>query len=117
MKGFVKSLTGVFLAGVTFFTLLTATGCSFNDTPSATFDDTTPNAGKYRLVSDAYIVVDDTLHKGDVNAYGTYYSGFGAVEFEFDCGVEMGASEYKYYKNNAPQEDAYEEKCEHCFGE
>lgn len=110
MKGRIKKLIPVvLLSAATALSALGLAGCSNNEDKSSYYHFVTD--------SNAYIIYNGTLHKGDL-----YYKGstFVATQttmptFETDCGMTRTTMDCVVSPSEIPEEDEYEHICEECF--
>lgn len=125
MKKSLKSLMAVGIAGISMFSAFAFGGCSEEKPAENDLGhkiEVDGDVGFWKVDSDLYIIVDGTLHKGDLYAFCSFgRAGFGVSGYDLYCGgdgMEVYTNDVNAYnKNFKPDENQYQEVCEKCFGE
>lgn len=120
-----KKIAAVSCASLGFFSAFALGGCGGTADDSNVADNSTvvkePDVHFVLSMPNAYVLVDDTLHKGDVYQINKFHAGFGASAADLEC-VE-GKSDVQGYNISAysqkfpVEEIPYEKICKQCFPE
>lgn len=120
-----KKIAAVSCASLGFFSAFALGGCGGTADDSNVADNSTvvkePDVEFWLSMPNAYVLVDDTLHKGDVYQIHTYRAGYSAEVADLEC-VEgqndvQGFNISAYSQKFPVEEIPYEKVCKQCFPE